>query len=81
METWRWRRVNIGMETKNIKTWRNGDMETWTWNFDVLRKKIKRKTEAQTIFLNPFTVCSSCKRKFVFVYPFASGLNGFAHLW
>ncbi len=25
----------------------------------------KRKTEAQAIFLNPFTVCSSCKRKFV----------------
>ncbi len=23
-----------------------------------------RKTEAQAIFLNPFTVCSSCKRKF-----------------
>jgi hypothetical protein len=42
----------------------------------------KRKTEAQPIFLIPFTVCSSCKRKFVvslFVdedtnrsYPFAN---------
>jgi hypothetical protein len=41
--------------------------------------------EAQAIFLNPFTVCSSFKRKFVvcsFVaeetdgnYPFAKGLN------
>jgi hypothetical protein len=53
----------------------------------------KRKSEAQAIFLNLFTVCSSCKRKFVvcpFVYeetngsyPFASGLNGLnglAHL-
>jgi hypothetical protein len=29
----------------------------------------KQKTESQAIFLNPFTVCSSCKRKFV-VCPF-----------
>ncbi len=46
----------------------------------------KRKTEAETIFLNPFTRCSSCKRKFVvclFVdketnesYLYANGLNG-----
>jgi hypothetical protein len=46
---------------------------------------IKRKTEAQAIFLNPFTIGRSCKRKFVvcpFVeeeingsYPFANGLN------
>ncbi len=48
---------------------------------------------AQAIFLNLFTVCSSCKRKFVvstFVdeetnasYPFAKGINGLhglAHL-
>jgi hypothetical protein len=52
--------------------------------------KGKRKTEAQTIFFNPFTVCSSCKLKFVacpFVYeetngsyPFANGLHGLAHL-
>jgi hypothetical protein len=50
----------------------------------------KRKTEAQGIFLNPFTICSSCKQKFV-ICPFvdkkmngrslfANGLNGFAHL-
>ncbi len=48
--------------------------------------RFKRKTEAQVIFLYPFTVCSSCKRKFVvcpFVYEetyrsylFANGLNG-----
>jgi hypothetical protein len=48
--------------------------------------KWKPKTKAQAIFLNPFTVCSSCKRKFVvcpFVdkepkesYPFANSLNG-----
>jgi hypothetical protein len=45
----------------------------------------KQKTEIQGIFLSLFTVCSSCKRKFVlcpFVdeetngsYPFANGLN------
>jgi hypothetical protein len=50
----------------------------------------KRKPEAQAIFLNPFTVFSSCKWKFVvclFVYyetngscPFAHGLNGITHL-
>ncbi len=47
--------------------------------------------EAQVVFLNPFSICSSCKRKFVvcpFVdeetngsYPVANGLNGLAHLW
>ncbi len=51
---------------------------------------IKRKTEAPAIFINPFTVCTPCKRKFVvclFVdeetngsYPFANGLYGLAHL-
>ncbi len=45
-----------------------------------------QKTEAQGIFLYPFTVCASCKLKFVicpFVdeetnksYPFANGLSG-----
>jgi hypothetical protein len=50
----------------------------------------KQKTEAKAIFLNLFTVCSSCKWKFVvyqFVfeetngsYPFANGLKGLAHL-
>jgi hypothetical protein len=48
------------------------------------------QAETQAIFLNLFTVCSSCKRKFVvcpFVnketkgsYPFANGLKGLAHL-
>ncbi len=52
--------------------------------------RFKRKMEAQVIFLNPFTVCSSCKRKFVVClyvneetngsYPFANGLNRLAHL-
>ncbi len=53
----------------------------------------KRKTEAQRIFLNLFTIDSSCKQKFVFFpfvgeetsgsYPFANvlnGLKGLAHL-
>jgi hypothetical protein len=55
-------------------------------------QKIKWETEngTQAIYLNPFTVRSSCIRKFVvrpFVdektngsYPFANGLNGHAHL-
>jgi hypothetical protein len=53
-------------------------------------EKNKWKREAQVIFLNPFTVCSSCKQKFIvcpFVdeepngtCPFANGLNGLAHL-
>jgi hypothetical protein len=40
----------------------------------------KQKTEAQAIFLNPFTICSSAKGS----YPFANGLNGpnrLAYLW
>jgi hypothetical protein len=48
------------------------------------------QAETQAIFLNLFTVCSSCKWMFVvcpFVneeinesYPFANGLKGLAHL-
>jgi hypothetical protein len=39
----------------------------------------KRKTEAQAIFLNPFTACLSYKRKFV-VCPFVGeGTNGSYH--
>ncbi len=46
--------------------------------------------EPQAIFLNPFTICSSCKWKFVIrplvyeerngSYPFANGPNRRAHL-
>jgi hypothetical protein len=67
-------------------------MVTWTLG-DMKASNRKRKTEAQAIFLNPFTFCSSCKQKFVicpFVneetnrsYPFAHGLNrlnGLAYL-
>jgi hypothetical protein len=79
----------------DMGTWGHGnieeDIETWTRTGNR-----KRKREAQAIFLNPFTVCTSCKWKFVvcpFVdeetirsYPFANklkrlnGLNGLAHL-
>jgi hypothetical protein len=55
-------------------------METWRHQTE----------EAQAIFPNPFTVCSSCKRKFVICLfvdeetngscPFANGLNRLAHL-
>ncbi len=48
----------------DMKTWRHGDMETWRHG------DTKQKMEAQAIFFNPFTVCSSCKRKF------ANKLNG-----
>jgi hypothetical protein len=52
----------------------------------------EKNQSENAIFLNPFTVCSSCKVKFVaclFVdketngsYPFKkNGLNGLAHLW
>ncbi len=54
------------------------------------KSNIKQITEDQAIFLNPFTVCSSCKRKFVVCscvdeekngsYPFANGLNGLTGL-
>jgi hypothetical protein len=35
-------------------------------NFYATVSNVKRKMKAQAIFLNPFTVCSSCKRKLVF---------------
>jgi hypothetical protein len=91
METWK----NGDMETwrnGDMETWRNGDMEAWrqgdmrTWRHG----DIKQQMEAQLIFLNPFTACSSCKQIFV-IYPFldkdtnkrksfANGLNGLAYL-
>jgi hypothetical protein len=67
-------------------------MEIWTCRHGE-NGDIKRKTEAQAILPSryAFTICSSCKRKFVvcpFVdketngsYPFASTINGLAHLW
>jgi hypothetical protein len=52
--------------------------------------KIKWKMEVQEIFLNPFTICSLSKWKFIVCsivdketnrcYPFANGLNRLSHL-
>jgi hypothetical protein len=53
----------------DLETWKHGhkDKEIWTWTWRL--RNSKRKMEAQLIFLNMFTVCSLCKRKFV-VFPF-----------
>ncbi len=69
------------------------DQGKQTFAFRLQQPRFKRETEAQSIFLDPFTVCPSCQLKFVvcpFVYeetsgsyPFANGpnrLNGLAHL-
>ncbi len=37
----------------------------------------KQKTKAQAIFLTPFTVCSSCKGKFVLCLFVSEETNGF----
>ncbi len=78
METWRhgdmetWRHGDV-------ETWRRGDIETWRhrdmgtedmkiWrhrNMDLEKSNRKRKTEAQAIFLSPFTIRLLGKRKFV----------------
>jgi hypothetical protein len=61
METWR----HGDMETwrhGDMETWRHGDMETWTWRH-------QSENEIPGVFPNPFTVCSSCERKF-FICPF-----------
>jgi hypothetical protein len=55
METWR---------HGDIDTQRHRDMEMETRNMETLRHE-KLKMEAKAIFHNPFTVCSSVKRKFV----------------
>ncbi len=44
-----------------MEIWRHGNIDK---EFRHL-KKIKQKTEVQAIFLNLFTICSSCKRKIV----------------
>jgi hypothetical protein len=89
METWRRGEVET-LSHRDMETWRHGDMETWTWTWridrDIDMENGKQKIEAQVIFLNPFTVCSSCKQKFV-ICPFVdeetnesclftNGLNG-----
>jgi hypothetical protein len=70
------------------ETWRHRhvDMERWRHGYGDIKWKMENGSRGD--FLNPFTVCSSCKRKFVvcpFVdeetsgsYPFANGLG---YLW
>ncbi len=97
--TWKHGREHGNMD-KDMETWtrtwlpgkdhenRDNDMETWTRTGNE-----KQKTEGQAIFLNPFAICSLCKRKFVLClfldketngcYPFANRLNrlnGLGHL-
>jgi hypothetical protein len=72
-----------------MEIWRHGGVETRRRR-DMEARRHQTKTEAQVIFLNPFTVCSSLKLKFFvcpFVdeetngsYPFANGLNGLSGL-
>jgi hypothetical protein len=59
VETWTWRHGDGDMET-----WKHGGMETWRHG-DMDMETSNGKTEAQAIFLNLFTICSSYKRKFV----------------
>ncbi len=73
-----WRHGHGDMETwkhGNMETWRNGDgdIETWRhWHRDfgtcrnggMETSGGNQKTEALGIFLYPFTVCASRKRKF-----------------
>ncbi len=50
----------------------NGNFHSYAANRNIyvyICYPFKRKTEAQAIFLNLFTVCLLCKRNFVF-YPF-----------
>ncbi len=74
-ETWRhgdmeiWRHGD--METwrhGDMVTWRHGDMETWRHgNMETWRHLQENRSPGD--FPNAFTICSSCKRKFV-ISPF-----------
>jgi hypothetical protein len=60
METWT--HGDIDMETL---TWRHGDGDMEKWRHGVLDIKKSNgilKTEAQAIFLKPFTVCKRTKK-------------------
>jgi hypothetical protein len=70
---------------KNLETWRwrQGNMQKWRNGHG----DIEQNTATQALFLNPFTICSSCKEVCSFVdeetnrsYQFANGLNGLANL-
>jgi hypothetical protein len=57
---------------RDIETWRYGHMGTYghmdncrNGDMGIETSNAKRKMEAQAIFLNQFTICSSCTLKFV----------------
>ncbi len=63
----------------NVETWRHGNTGTW-WQGDMKTGRqgdieiwrhgdIKQKMKVQAILPHPFTLCASCKQKFV-VCPF-----------
>ncbi len=72
IETWAWRHRHGDIDMK-MWTWRHryGDM-SWRYGhvdiefnigeFWCFTKKIIRETEAQVVFHDPFTACSSCER-------------------
>jgi hypothetical protein len=66
--TWTWGHEHGDMDMRQgHETWTRHGHETWTWRYKIkildILTKLKRKTETRAIFLNPFTVCSSCNRK------------------
>ncbi len=76
VETWTW--IHGDMEKWSHgdggkETWKYGNMETWLHG-DMVTLTSRHQTEnTQAIFLNPFTVCFSCKRKFV-ICPFVEAV-------
>jgi hypothetical protein len=88
METWKLGDMKTWTHG-HIEIWTHGDMATWTHRgIQKFYEKIKQKCkmEARAIFINPFIVCSSCKRKFAVClfageeingcFLLANGLNG-----
>jgi hypothetical protein len=84
METWSQTWTQRHARRNKIKIWGISNTyvySTYTVNIyaGVLHKKIKWKMEAQVIFLNPFTVGSSCKRNCMLDDEETNGSNSFAN--
>jgi hypothetical protein len=89
METWRHRTWRHMLRHRDMETWRHGVIETWTWKHGDIKREMENGSPAN--FPNPYTVSSSCKRKFIicpFVdeetngrYSFANGINGLYGLY
>jgi hypothetical protein len=67
--TWRYGHGDMDRETwTGIHGYEAWTMETWNYvkcsGILTFYEKNQTEAEAQAIFLNPFTVSSSCKRKF-----------------